>query len=147
MFNFTPGPWRWEVNETTKTVSLQGGKPKYDCTVMDFVRWGMQSAMPRFVVEPKPYLNIMKPMTDFMKISPGREHHSSWFKIIDHPDANLIAASPDLYQALKEVQIYLNDLIDAFNSDGLTGFASKCLEIRNKIDTAIIKADGANNAL
>jgi hypothetical protein len=46
----TPGPWRWEVNLTSRVIDLVGGKPTYDMTVMDFVRWGMTSAQPRFTV-------------------------------------------------------------------------------------------------
>ena len=29
----------------------------------------------------------------------GREHHADWFADIDHPDARLIAAAPDLLVA------------------------------------------------
>jgi hypothetical protein len=87
----TPGPWRWELNEKSKRVALQGGKPKYDCTVMDFVRYGMNGAMPRFVTEPKPFMNIMKPCTAYAKEVEGRKHHADWFKTIDNQDANYIA--------------------------------------------------------
>jgi hypothetical protein len=88
----TPGPWRWELNEKGKTISLEGGKPKFDMSVIRFRRYGMTGAMPEFQVD-----GLMRPATDFAKVVPGREHHASWFKGIDHPDANYIAAaSPDV---------------------------------------------------
>jgi hypothetical protein len=88
----TAGPWRWELNEKGKTISLEGGKPKFDMSVIRFRRYGMTGAMPEFQVD-----GLMHPATDFAKVVPGREHHASWFKGIDHPDANYIAAaSPDV---------------------------------------------------
>lgn len=45
----TDGPWHWFGN--TKTYNLRLGfwrKGWGRCTVMDFTRWGMQSAQPRF---------------------------------------------------------------------------------------------------
>lgn len=44
----TPGPWRWEVNLSGTSIRLMGGRPQFDKTVMDFVRWGMSRATPRF---------------------------------------------------------------------------------------------------
>jgi hypothetical protein len=88
----TRGPWRWELNEKGKTISLEGGKPKFDMSVIRFRRYGMAGAMPEFQVD-----GLMRPATDFAKVVPGREHHASWFKGIDHPDVNYIAAaSPDV---------------------------------------------------
>lgn len=43
----TPGPWRWSVKarfHEIEIVAPQNGTT----TVMDFVRWGMQNAQPRF---------------------------------------------------------------------------------------------------
>lgn len=97
----SPGPWQWEVNECTKRITLQGGTPRFDCTVMDFVRYGMTGAMPRFVTEPRPYLNLMAKATEFTKVVEGREHHASWFKTLDNQDANFIATfNPAVVKAL-----------------------------------------------
>lgn len=38
----------------------------------------------------------------------GREHHSSWCQTINHPDAHLIAAAPEMYNQLSEVSNWLN---------------------------------------
>jgi hypothetical protein len=104
---FTPGPWRWEVNITTRTVRLCGGPPKsgfgrYDLTVLDFTRWGMNNAAPVFWDwNYERFVGTPKHAGDIAAVVPGREHHERWFRSINHPDAHLIAAAPDLYAALK----------------------------------------------
>ena len=95
----TPGPWRWEIS--SGTVRLCGGEPRYDLTVIDFVRKGMNDATVRFR-ENTPGWNIMHKAQSFAVPAPGREHHE-WFFLIDQPDAHLIAAAPDLYAACKAV--------------------------------------------
>jgi hypothetical protein len=40
---------------------------------------------------------------ELAKDIPGEEHHSEWNQDIEHPDAKLIAAAPDLLEALKWV--------------------------------------------
>lgn len=102
----TPGPWRWEYNAAHKDVSLVGGKPQYDLTVMDFSRWGMGGAVPRFRDTSLDGMNLMDRLCDKLEwITPesGREHHKSWFQLVKHPDAVLMAAAPDLLEALQAV--------------------------------------------
>lgn len=113
----TPGPWRWEVNRAHKSVKLCGGPPKrgfgrYDLTVMDFRRYGMAGAAPvfwnwdydRFVGAPN--------RADALAVSvEGREHHEAWFADIDHPDARLIAAAPELLAHLVWAEKMLSGLI------------------------------------
>jgi len=105
---FTPGPWRWEVNITTKTVTLCGGPPKlgfgrYDLSVLEFKRWGTHSAAPVFWKWEFPRC-VGTPLRadEVAEAVPGREHHERWFRIINHPDAHLMAAAPDLYHALQD---------------------------------------------
>jgi hypothetical protein len=95
----TPGPWRWEVNEKGKSVQLCGGVPRYDRTVMDFVRWGMGGATPRF--QDASDHGLLTKCLKWAKAVIGREHHAHWFKSLDHPDARLIAAAPELLEALE----------------------------------------------
>jgi hypothetical protein len=102
---FTPGPWRWELNRKGKRVQLCGGVPRFDLTVMDFIRWGMGGAQPRFLEAWKSNsMMLLENAPKFGKDVPGREHHSDWFQTIDHPDAHLIAAAPDLYAALEHAE-------------------------------------------
>ena len=99
MSEFTPGPWRWEVNMKSKRIQLCGGKPQYDLTVMDFARWGMNGARPR-VLDFSDNM-LLREAEDYRAVVPGREHHASWFQGINHPDMNMISAAPDMYDAIK----------------------------------------------
>lgn len=69
----TPGPWAWTINKRSRDVRLYA-QHSGQLTVMDFVRYGMQSAQPRFRTPP---IDIMVEMS---------ECHP-------HPDARYIAAA------------------------------------------------------
>lgn len=100
----TPGPWRWEFNAEHKSVDLVGGKPMFDLTVMDFARWGMGGAVPRFRDTAEDGFNLMDRLCDkpeWIAPEPGREHHKRWHQLVIHPDARLMQAAPDLLDALK----------------------------------------------
>ena len=101
----TPGPWRWEFNRKHKSIQLVGGRPAFDKTVMDFERWGMGGACPRFNEKiAGDEINIMTRVSDRPDwIAPfeGRGHHADWCADVLHPDARLIAAAPMLLAALE----------------------------------------------
>lgn len=91
----TKEPWRWEFNEKHKTVSIVGGVPKFDLTVMDFERWGMGGAVPRFRDTAHDGMNVMHRLCDrkdWFAPYAGREHHASWNANVIHPDARRIVA-------------------------------------------------------
>ncbi len=92
----TPGPWRWEVNESSKVIHLVGGCPRFDLTIIDFQRWGMNGATMLLRDPALDGMNLMERCTRWAVKVTGREHHASWFKGIDHPDARLIEAAPAL---------------------------------------------------
>jgi hypothetical protein len=99
----TPGPWRWEFNAAHKTVDLVGGRPMFDLTVMDFARWGMGHAVPRFRDTSVDGMNLMDRLCDkpeWIAPEPGREHHKKWHQLVTHPDARLIEAAPCMYSLL-----------------------------------------------
>ena len=140
MSKHTPGPWRWEVNEKHKTMQLVGGKPTYDLTVMDFERWGMYGAVARMRDTAEDGMNILYRCLDWAIPAKGREHHASWFKVIDHPDANLIAAAPDLLEALiEERRIRLLGQQPDVHWESLRDARRDCYA---KTDAAIAKAKG-----
>lgn len=130
----TKGPWRWEINRKHKNIHLVGGNPQYDLTIMDFVRWGMSGACPRFIEPNKVKLQILHRICDRPDlIIPfrGRFHHAQWCAGITHPDANLIAASPDLLEACKGV-------IETYESCGLSKELARAMDI---VERAISKAE------
>ena len=100
----TPGPWRWEFNEEHKDLSLVGGKPQFDLTIIQPIRWGMSSAT--LFVRDTAYdgMNLLHKVherRDWIKPFPGREHHAHWCASVNHPDMRLIEAAPDLLAACK----------------------------------------------
>lgn len=127
----TPGPWRWEINRSSKVLHLVGGQPhQYDLTIMDFDRWGMSRAVATLRDTAEDGMNIMHRLCDrpdWIAPFPGRAHHADWCADVTHPDMRLMAAAPDLLNALTTMRDVLRD------AGYLTGAA----------DLAIAKATGA----
>jgi hypothetical protein len=141
-FKGTPGPWRWELNEKSKDLNLCGGKPMYDLTVMDFVRWGVGGAIPRFNTQYNTDLAIMKKADTFGQIVPERKHHASWFKTLNHPDAQLIAAAPDLLEAcMKALELSDKTLHTRFNGNR----SKEAQQVYEAVSAAVSKALGGAN--
>ncbi len=119
----TKGPWKWLVNKSSKKVELCGS----GIEVLRFKRYGMQSATPTFTENYRGHklqgINAM----DLAQEIKGREHHSDWCQTINHPDAYLIEAAPDMLEALLSIE----------NDDGTIPAA--IWDLRNK---AIAKARG-----
>ncbi len=106
MNKHTPGPWRWEFNREYKILHLVGGRPLYDLTIMDFDRWGMSGAVATLRDPAEDGMNIMHRLCDRPDwIAPfqGRAHHAGWCADVTHPDMRLMAAAPDLLEALQEM--------------------------------------------
>ncbi len=108
MSKHTPGPWRWEFNEKHKQLTLVGGVPKYDLTIMGFSRWGMWGAGVdlREVSEGHESLNCMYRLNDrkdWIQPFPGRDHHAHWCAAVNHPDMVLMQSAPELLDALERL--------------------------------------------
>ncbi len=103
----TPGPWRWEFNEEHKALSLVGGKPHFDLTIIQPTRWGMSSATLFVRDTAHDGMNILHKLherRDWIAPFPGRQHHARWCAGVTHPDMRLIEASPDMLAALQAEQ-------------------------------------------
>lgn len=88
----TPGPWKWTGDVRLKIVhlvSMAKGRPY----VMDFVRWGMGGAAPRFQVKGSDGFGVMTRVDEGLAVK-EREYRGD-IERIDHPDADLIAHAPD----------------------------------------------------
>jgi len=98
----TPGPWRWELNKQTKHLSLVGGKPLYDLTIIQPTRWGMGSATLLIRDTAHDGLQLLHKLherADWVKPFHGREHHAHWCSAVAHPNMRLIESAPDLLKA------------------------------------------------
>ena len=106
MNKHTPGPWRWELNESSKSLQLVGGRPQFDLTIIEPIRWGMGSAtllVRDIALDGMNLLHKLHERRDWIAPFPGREHHARWCVGVNHPDLRLIEAAPELLEALKEI--------------------------------------------
>lgn len=107
---FTPGPWAW--------FGSAGGAPDiYLATkhsgrryVMSFRRWGMRGAQPQFrsdnvLVDASELLQFEVGDKSVVGVEAARKDTSVYryqIRGIAAPDAHLIAAAPELYEALSD---------------------------------------------
>lgn len=94
----TKGPWRWNVSLKSRSMVLEAAVRGFEI-VMDFVRWGMGGARPRFLVRTEAGALLQEADTFAVKV-PGREHHAAWYQTLEHPDAAFMARSRTLLPEL-----------------------------------------------
>ena len=143
----TPGPWRWEVNMKSKSLHLVGGKPMFDLTIIELVRWGMGSATLLIRDTAHDGMNIMHKLherDDWWAAFPGRGHHADWCAAVKHPDMQLIEAAPDLLAALQVARQFMSIASD-WNIDEaeINGEMRSTYDWLADVDAGIAKAIGA----
>jgi len=107
---FTPGPWGWFGNANSQHIYL-ATKHSGRMYVMDFKRWGMNGAQPRFhpedrgMVPAKDLITFEVGNPSVVGVDAAKEDTSVYrydIRGVDNADAQLIATSPELYDALAE---------------------------------------------
>lgn len=135
---FTPGPWAWFGNRSSGVYLATPDRGRR--YIMGFRRYGMNGAQPTFCIG-----NIMQPAAELVSFAVGdgtargfkeADGDASVYRCdvreIDHPDARLIAASPDLYDALIAICSLVEDAFDGKLAgpqalDAITDIASPAL--------------------
>jgi hypothetical protein len=137
MTQHTPGPWRWEFNGEHRTLHLVGGRPRFDLTIMDFERWGMNGATMRLrdtAHDGMQFLYRVHERPDWISPESGREHHKHWHQLLTHPDARLIEAAPDMLDVLLRAR----DVIEA-----LDGTSAENEKLVDDYRAVLAKVEGA----
>ncbi len=113
----SPGPWHWFGNVDTSRIWLgRWANGLGGTTVMDFVRWGMQGAQPRFIDDDW-MMNKASEMPVF-EVAPTATHRADRRVYradligVRHPDAEAIAAASADVAQLLDVVSRLEDLAD-----------------------------------
>lgn len=138
----TPGPWQWFGNASSNSVYLattHSGR-RY---IMDFVRWGMRGAQPRFqpkarggMIDAKDLLQFEVGDRSIVGIEDARKDGSVYrYDVlgIDSADARLIAAAPDLLEACRAMYEHLS-----MNPTGVIGWNA----LLNQAEAALSRAEG-----
>ena len=87
----TEGKWGWFGNIKTKDIYLST-VDRGRIFIMQFARWGMRRAQPRFQVD-----GIMRDVADLVEVD-----HNQAFRSINHPDAEFILISANSRPAIAE---------------------------------------------
>lgn len=143
----TPGPWKWFGNRSggVYLATAHSGR-KY---IMGFKRYGMNGAQPLFRCNDR-----MVPAADLVEFEVGdgiargfkqADKDGSVYRYdvsgIDNADARLIAAAPELLEALKEAHRALM-FYEWYNNPKSGWASSDNVTVRGMVDAAIAKATG-----
>src|SRR6218665_3836589 len=144
----TPGPWAWFGNATTNSLYL-ATKHSGRRFVMDFTRWGFRGAQPRFqagrgiMIDAKDLLQFEVGDQAIVGVEAAKKDTSVYrldVRGIESADARLIAAAPDLLEALLSIAGMTDpDDPESYPADDREG----CLDtVRSTACAAIAKAEG-----
>jgi len=113
MAEHTPGDWGWFGNEYGFYLATKHSGRRF---VMDFVRMGMRGAQPRFQIDGRMVkgadlvrFEVDRSVQGFTAGKASESVYRYDIVEINHPDARLIAAAPQLKAALEAI---VEDLLD-----------------------------------
>ena len=133
----TPGPWTWRGNVDTRQIYLSYTKPGLGWTsVMDFVRWGMQSARPRFLTEnfwmqDADDLAVFEVCREAKRRNDPRVYRGDIVGF-RHPDADFIANARQDVDDLLAVVYAVSEVCDQFD-----GMSARNADIRAGADAVL----------
>lgn len=143
----TQGVWQWFGNTKMCEVYL-ATVDRGRVFVMDFVRWGMAGAQPRFqcrIASEEPGFGWMRPLGDLGKeehpLGPRFEApHRRQFTGIGHPDAeHIAAASPPVVLALieriRELEVQVKAFADCYEGEG---YPKEAAEVRAVLEKGAV---------
>ena len=148
----TPGPWQWFGNTKTRDVYL-ATIDRGRVFVMDFVRWGMTGAQPRFQVRLGEGGGVMRGVGEFgdeeSPLGPKFEvSYRRQFVGIGHPDAAFIAAArtavPDLIDEVERLRAKLDAVANGdFEAWCDKLVASRVANAQHAYDRVVAERDNA----
>lgn len=144
----TPGPWAWFGNRSGGVYLATPDRGRR--YIMGFRRYGMNGAQPTFNIG-----SIMRPAAELVSFAVGdrsvrgfkqADGDTSVYRYdidgIDHPDARLIAAAPDLFEALVLAKSHIEHMA-AWISGRPDGYSFEAIgEDMPSINAAIAKVTG-----
>ena len=110
----TPGPWFWDTNRRYKSTMLKAPQNGGTC-VMDFTRWGMQSAQPRFNDTCASFGGILYTMEQYDKT--GLPNPNADF--IAHARQDVPALVADVRRLRAALEFYANSKSYSVKGDGM----------------------------
>lgn len=117
-----PGPWHWAGNTDVRHVYLANWQPgRGRCSVMDFARWGMNSAKPQFVTD-HVYVDNITELAVY-EVAPNatsrddKRVYRADIIGLRHPDAEFIAHSRADVEFLLGAVDHLRHVIDVLTAE------------------------------
>jgi hypothetical protein len=151
----TAGPWHWAGNTDMRWFALAYWKPGAGrCSVMDFARWGMHSATPRFSRDLMMFPAHEKVVYEVAPNATRRadpQVYRADITGIRHPDAEFLAASrqdvDDLLAVIDSVRRTAEAWIDDMDANGdpcIEGVGCPCCHARDILNVLGVNHEPAS---
>lgn len=112
----TPGPWFWDTNRRFHVTMLKAPQDGGTC-VMDFVRWGMNGAQPRFNDTQKIFGGILRTMEEYDR-DQNRENPNAAFIAHAREDIPALLAEIERLNTALKAADQVCEAIDSYMKNG-----------------------------